>query len=428
MLLDIHLWIAQLEERPAIIRKPIKIVKKIDFKKEITFMIYNRKKVEQILLDICDTNCEKSMELRDDSRLLDYGMDSLKFISFIVAIEDEFSIQIQDSDLLFEKYETIQKLHGTLSKYFQNDCSLKKCLIIDCDNVLWRGISGEEPITIDDDILKLHLLLTDLYSKGILLCLCTRNTEFEIRKAFSEVKLSQDIFTIMNFDSKNKALCVSEISSELNLSIDDMVFADDSSYEVGYVSGMHPSLHTIHATSTKLLIDEVQKAFSETPSSDIDRTKLYKEQKNRTRLRGQFNSILEYNIYLKTQFHCQKADIDSLPRLAELSQRTHQFNLSDAHYSVEELNRLFHCKNITILQLSATDIYGDMGIVGMAVIQGKTINAFIISCRVFDRNFEYVLLDSISKLSPRPTHGIYVDNIKNRKFSDFFSQNGITTK
>ncbi len=391
-------------------------------------MVYDREKVEQILLNICDIDSKKSTELRNYSKLSDYGMNSLKFISFIVTIEDEFSIQIQDSDLLFEKYETIQKLHNTLSKYFKQNSSLKKCLILDGDNVLWKGISGEEPITIDNDILKLYSLLADLRTKGIVLCLCTKNNELAIRNAFSETDLSQDIFTIIKFDSKDKALSVSEISVELNLSVDDMVFVDDSAYEVGYVSGMHSSLHTIHAVSTKLTIEEVEKAFSETPSSNIDRTKLYKEQKSRAQARRQFKSIFEYNLYLKTQFCCQNADADSLPRLAELSQRTHQFNLSDAHYSLEELNRLFHCNDITILQLSATDIYGDMGIVGMAVIQGKTINAFIISCRVFDRNFENVLLENIFKLSPCPTDGIYVDNIKNRKFSDFFSRNGIVIK
>lgn len=391
-------------------------------------MIYNRKTVEQILLEICNIGHEKMKELKNDSKLADYGMDSLKFISFIVKVEEEFSIQIQDNDLLFEKYETIEKLHSTLSKYFQSNNSLKKCLILDCDNVLWKGISGEESITINDDILKFHTLLSDLQKKGIVLCMCTRNSKSTILDACSIVGLPSEIFTVIKSDSKDKALSISQISTELNLSIDNMVFVDDSSYEVGYVSGMCPSLYTIHATSTNTIVKDVQKVFSQTPNSGIDRTKLYKEQKERVKVRGQFASIFEYNLYLKTQFSCQSADVNNLPRLAELSQRTQQFNLSDAHYSIEEINQLFYSKDTTILQLSAMDIYGDMGIVGMAVIQGETINAFIISCRVFDRNFENVLLDSILKLSPCPTHGIYVDNVKNRKFSDFFPRNGINIK
>ena len=81
---------------------------------------------------------------------------------------------------------------------------------------------------------------------------------------------------------------------------------------------------------------------------------------------------------------------------------------------------------ISVFSLSAKDKYGDMGIVGMAILNFDTIEAFMISCRVFDRDFELRLLEKIKETIPTVLYGIYVSNEKNSRFADFYSKNGVT--
>jgi predicted enzyme involved in methoxymalonyl-ACP biosynthesis len=66
-----------------------------------------------------------------------------------------------------------------------------------------------------------------------------------------------------------------------------------------------------------------------------------------------------------------------------------------------------------------------MGILGMAVVNQNIIEAFILSCRAFDRGFEYVLINTIKENSSGTLYGIYNDNGKNKRFSDFFTKNGV---
>ena len=73
------------------------------------------------------------------------------------------------------------------------------------------------------------------------------------------------------------------------------------------------------------------------------------------------------------------------------------------------------------------DKYGKMGIVGMAVLKEGIIEAFMLSCRVFDRGFEFVLLDALKKASSKTLSGVYVATDKNKRYSRFYTDNGVNT-
>ena len=114
-------------------------------------------------------------------------------------------------------------------------------------------------------------------------------------------------------------------------------------------------------------------------------------------------------------------------RLSELSVRTHQFNLSNREYTKEELENFLCDSNYKIFSLSAQDKYGDMGIVGMAVVNRNVIEAFMLSCRVFGRDFEKILINKIKDASSAPIFGVYVPTDKNYLYSDFYRDNGVKT-
>ena len=129
---------------------------------------------------------------------------------------------------------------------------------------------------------------------------------------------------------------------------------------------------------------------------------------------------------------CETAAPEQAERLAELSQRTNQCNLADKRYTKEQVESLLSDTGCLVLSLSVADKYGDMGIVGAAVVRLETaqamIEAFFLSCRAFDRGFETVLLEEIKKrFSDRAVAGIYVPTGKNGHYSRFYEQNGVTS-
>ena len=172
-------------------------------------------------------------------------MDSLKF-QMIIRFEEKFGIEVYDSDLVMSNFETVGALILTFQKYLP-DAALKKVLICDCDNVLWNGIAGEESILMDERNVRFQNMLIELYDKGVLLCLCSRNLQKNIDCAFANLKmpLKKEHIIISKINLSNKVENIKAISNELNLSTDSFVFVDDSDYELGLINNLLPKVETV---------------------------------------------------------------------------------------------------------------------------------------------------------------------------------------
>ena len=386
--------------------------------------------IYQCLSEVLQTSPEELQSTPTDANLSELGLTSLSFISFIVNLEEACNIEVLDSDLLFENFSTLEKLFGTLAKYFPNEKkSLKKVLILDADNVLWKGVCGEEEIVIDADILSFQKELLDYYKRGVLLCLCSKNEQAFVEQAFphTSMLLKKEHFAVFVANRRDKVYNMEEIARQLNLSPDSFVFADDSDYELGFVALNLPEVTCIKVDhNTPEFRNTISELFADVQStSDLNRTQLYREQKEREKEKHRFTTVQEYNLSLETKMICEKAKLDECQRLAELSTRTHQFNLSDRQYSEDELKSLLTAPDYTVLSLSVSDKYGDMGIVGMAVLQKEIIEAFMLSCRVFDRDLELVLLEKIRTYIGTTPKGIYRMTEKNQRYADFYPNNGV---
>lgn len=390
----------------------------------------NKEVIFQILSTITEKSKEELINFPENQPLLDLGLDSIKFIQFIVAVEEECHIEIHDSDLLFINFDTMEKLFSTLEKYFENT-PLKKVLICDCDNVLWHGVAGEEKIYVDSGIEQLHKTLVNLYSNGVLLCLCSKNEKANIDFAFEnlDMVLEKEQIAIFKINYHDKATNIKEISDELHLSPDSFVFLDDSDYECGLVSSLIPEVYTVKADYRDLsFIAAINDLFAQNTSS-VNRTKLYKEQKEREKEKLQFTTVQEYNHSLETEATFRYDNAEAIQRIAELTQRTNQFNLSGKRYTEEDIINFMNSQSHTILTLSVSDKYGDMGIVGAAIYEMKAdfvvIHAFYLSCRAFGRDFETLMLDEIKKLN-KPIFGVYHETDKNKRHQFFYKDNGVS--
>lgn len=392
----------------------------------------NKEKILLLLGNIVEKDINEINNLPDNTNLSDIGLNSIRFIQLIVAIEEEFDIEINDSDLLLSNFETLELLYHTLQKYFNSEV-MKKVLILDCDNVLWHGISGEEEISTDETILHFQNELVSLYNKGILLCLCSKNEQTNIDEAFNALPMIiiKEYIALEKINLNDKASNIKSISEELNLSLDSFVFIDDSDYEIGLINAILPEIETVKADYSDMsFINKITELFGEQISQDLNRTKLYKEQKKREKAKLLYSSVEEYNNSLETEFICTNASIKQSGRISELSKRTNQFNLTSNRYSNIDIENLIYNDKNLVISLSVKDKYGDMGIVSAAVMKimesNAIIESFFLSCRVFGRGFEAIMLDEIKKqCGNKKVYGVYVATQKNGRYSEFYPQNGV---
>lgn len=390
----------------------------------------NKEKVLELLGQTIDISTEELSSLPGDTLLSEIGMSSFPFIQFIVALEETFQFEVLDSDLMLSNFQTMDMLFSTLEKYFKTDVIMKKVLICDCDNCLWHGISGEENVYLDQATFSFQEELVRLYEKGVLLCLCSKNDPQTIDKAFRglSMPLKPAHILLSKINWNNKAENLQEIALELNLPTDSFVFVDDSEYELGLINALLPEITTIKADyRSDDFIKQIHDCFL-SYASDSSRTRQYREQKEREKDRRKITDVQSYNDSLETVITCDIVTQLQADRVAELSQRTNQCNLSLARYTASEIYQLLEAPAYTLLYLSARDKYGDMGIVGAAVIRYETvpvIEAFFLSCRAFGRDLEVVLLDKIKEQFSSDLTGIYRASDKNKHFQNFYTDNGV---
>ena len=387
--------------------------------------MFNKEEIKSILSDILGCPTE---EITDGIPLSDLGYDSLKFISTVVEIESKYGIEVLDSDLLPDNFKDVSSICETLKKYFgEEKQKLYKCVITDCDGVLWRGISGEssdDQAHTDESTDELCELLRELRGKGVLLAVCSKNERANIDAMLSGIPVNPDDFAVIEADTPDKSDSISYILNEFGFSADNAVYIDDSDAEIEYVKSRIPEITAIKADYSENFTAKLPEMFSDLPSDSIDRTAKFREQKEREKVHRNTSSPDEYNRILETKIICDKAVKGDASRLSELSQRANRFNLTGARYTEDEIANMLNDHNYSVYKLCAEDKFGDMGLVAMAVVRGNVIECFIMSCRVFGRGFEKKLLNKIES-DKGNIIGLYHPTGKNDYCKDFYKNNGV---
>lgn len=389
--------------------------------------------IKRLVIDILKLTDEDT-SLSDEENLIDLGLTSIDLVTLVVSIEKKCNIEIANSDLYFDNFKSINNIYSTISKYVKkpvstNETAIKKVLVCDCDGVLWNGVAGEGCLSFEEKW-NYHSLLFDLYHKGVLLCICSKNSADSIYNAFLEIpsSLSLDLFVSVYTGVKNKAQCLLDIAHELNLDIRSFVFVDDSNYETGLINKYLPQVYVVKPDQYGNYIDELRSAFALSTGTS-ERTVQYLAQKERIKQRIAIPSIDEYNKAIKTQITIRVAQTSDTHRIAELSQRTNKFNLSSLHLTNSIVNEMLSNNEYLILVLSASDLYGDMGIVASAIVNitVSLIIGFFVSCRVFDRGFEKALLKEVLVRVGKEVKGLVKESSSNKEYINFYQKNGLET-
>lgn len=314
----------------------------------------------------------------------------------------------------------------------------KKCLVLDLDNTLWGGIIGDDGIEniqigslgIGKAFYQFQLWIKQLKQRGIILAICSKNDENTAKLPFEThpemiLKLEDISVFIANWD--NKADNIRYIQSVLNIGFDTMVFIDDNPFERNLVKRELPSVFVTDMPQDPSEYLKYLQSLNlfETASfslEDQNRTNKYQEETKRIISKKSFTNEDDYLESLLMTIKIESFNTFNIPRVAQLSQRSNQFNLRTIRYDESDLYQIIENQNYVTLAVNLNDIYGDYGLISIVVLQ-KTENIFFIeswlmSCRVLNRGVEKFLLNKIVALAKQNNInelvGEYIETDKNK--------------
>lgn len=325
----------------------------------------------------------------------------------------------------------------------------KKCLILDLDNTLWGGVVGEDELSgieLGDAYPGLAFRvfqenLIEMSQKGVILAICSKNNLQDVEEVWSQhpfMVLKKDHISSMRINWNNKASNILEIAQELNIGLDSIVFIDDNPAERELVSVNLPEvtvpLFPEMPYELPDFISQIKRQYFqvyELTSEDISKTDQYKANAKRSRIKATFISNEDYLESLDMELMFMKANKFNIPRIAQMTQKTNQFNLTTKRYNPQEIESFIRDEHL-VYCLNVKDKYGDNGITAAAIIicddNKADIDTLLLSCRIIGRGIENQFVQHIlNKLFCRGITSIsstYNPTIKNAQVEKFYDSLG----
>jgi FkbH-like protein len=397
----------------------------IELAKRLNKFLYKKKNINFVNIDHIINNVGQKNVLEID-----------KFISFKILY-----------NFIFFKYY-VSEIEKFLKPLIT---TIKKVLILDCDNTLWGGIISEsdfEEIAIaNNNIIGSHIYnyihkkILNLQRQGAILALCSKNDYKIVENFFKQNNLILKFhhFVAKKINWKNKVDNILEISKELNLGLDSFVFIDDSDFEIKLVNNHLPEVKTFKVPNSLIeypvLINDVTNLFLKRhiTSEDRNKTKFYLTELKRKTFEKKFPTKVDYlsSLDLKIEFFW---DIEELAdRASQMSFKTNQFNLSNKRYTVLDIVGICKSKNNQFVVFELSDKFSSHGITGLCIINQQSknifnIDNFLISCRVFGNEAEFYFMNyilfNLKKVGAEKVLTTYNFSDKNIKVKNFIETIG----
>jgi len=334
-----------------------------------------------------------------------------------------------------------------------------KVLAVDLDNTLWGGVLGEDGV----DGLKLGVeypgalyrgfqrAVLDLHQRGILLAVCSKNNHDEAMAALQNhpgMLLRPEHFAAFRINWQDKAQNLREIAEELNVGIDSIAFFDDNPVERELVRSEAPEVKVIPVPSH---VQGYTQALRDCPfferltlsSEDQVKTKQYHEQRKRSDLAQTSGSLEDFFRSLEQEVVIANVTPDSIARVAQLTQKTNQYNVTTRRYTEQQIAEFVSRPDCGVYSVGVKDRFGDNGIVGVLITRTEDdvceIDTFLLSCRVIGRTIETAMLGFLTDAGkargasllqgwfiPTKKNAPVKDLYESHKFRPVASENGAT--
>lgn len=325
----------------------------------------------------------------------------------------------------------------------------RKVLVLDADQTLWDGVLGDAGpggVTAagtfrGEAFRRFQRVVKQLAAQGVLLAVCSKNDREPLLAVLREhpdmVLREPDFVSVQaSWDPKDEGL--RRIATQLNLGIDSLVFADDSPFERGQIEGALPDVRLVPLDDEPALHPERLLAdgwfdVPELSETDLRRAEQYRTESDRLRLRESAQSYEEYLAQLGVVVELARLRPHEVARVAQLTQRTNQFNLTALRMSGPDVQAYADAPGGLVLTVAARDKFGDNGLVGAVFVRrdpadGWHIDNALLSCRVFGRGIEqaaFAALLAQARASGAPAvHASYRPTPKNQRVRDLYPSLG----
>jgi FkbH-like protein len=336
----------------------------------------------------------------------------------------------------------------------------RKVLVLDLDNTLWGGVIGDDGI--DKIMIGRETPVAEAYAgfqeyclklrdRGILLAVCSKNNEDVAKSGFahpdSVLKLEHFSAFKANWEPKHENILA--IAQDLNLSVDSFVFVDDNPAERAIVEAQVPGI-AVPAVGNEIAkypsILDAGRYFElvSLGNEDIARAQLYAENSQRAKLQQKFASYGEYLDSLEMMAEIDVFKAIYMERIAQLTNKTNQFNLTTRRYTLAEIEAAAADGNHIGIYGKLTDRFGDNGLI--SIVLGRLddtdlhLELWLMSCRVLKRDMEVAMLDSLVERTrqrgvmrligyyhPTAKNGMVADHYEKLGFSLVYSDAAIGT-
>lgn len=329
---------------------------------------------------------------------------------------------------------------------------LKKCLILDLDNTVWGGVIGDDGVEniqigglgIGKAFTEFQYWAKKLKERGIIIAVCSKNTEAIAKEPFEKhpdmvLRLNDIAVFMANWETKVDN--IRQIQSILNIGFDSMVFVDDNPFERNIVRENIPGITVpeLPEDPAEYLEFLYQQNLFETitfSNEDAERTKQYQVEAQRTILEKSFTNEEDFLKSLNMVSLVETFNKFNTPRVAQLSQRSNQFNLRTVRYTEADIESLANSESFATLSFTLEDKFGDNGLICAIILKKEDadslfIDTWFMSCRVLKRGMENFVLNQIvetaNELGFTRIVGEYIPTPKNSLVKDHYKNLGFVS-
>lgn len=323
----------------------------------------------------------------------------------------------------------------------------KKGFVLDLDNTLWGGVIGDEGIenikmgseeAIGQAFSEFQEYILAHKQLGVMLNVASKNDETNalagLNHPDSKIKPADFIEIKANWESKDRNF--EQIAEDLNVLPESLVFIDDNPAERHIITEQLAGVSAPDIGEVHQYIHNIDRnGFFEMTifsNDDIKRNEMYKENVQRLRLKASFADYGEYLKSLEMKAEIKPFEPLYFGRIAQLTNKSNQFNLTTKRYTQSEIEEVAYNKKTITMCGKLKDRFGDNGVV--SIIIGRIdrtichIDLWLMSCRVLKRDMECAMMDELVEVCKEQNIttiiGYYYPTTKNKMVKNFYQDFG----
>ena len=282
-----------------------------------------------------------------------------------------------------------------------------KAVVLDLDNTLHSGVLGEDGIQgvrLTPGHTEFQRYIKSLQQRGIFLALVSRNERADVEALFAQRQdypLRWEDFSAIEVSWGDKAAAVERIAKTLRIAPDAMLFVDDNPGELASIAMQLPHMHTIYAHQNASLTQQVVHFYPglwrwKVGSDDTKRIQDMKANAERETLVGRVTDPAEYFRSLQVTLVYRQDPMEQLSRLADLCNKTNQFNLALRRFNQAEVAERLSRSDTCVASVQLTDCLSDSGIIAVIVVERHdeqlVVEELCVSCRAMGRQLEDTII------------------------------------